>query len=123
MPSYSQLSTGAIVIRQSLLLQLVGLVWGIFVAATPFPRLALVAHIEAMTNGPMWLGIGLLLRTDFLNLADVGCLLVKASLVGNWTTIVVEMLNAWWGTKDLLSIVGNRMRFCLSKRCVEANGI
>ena len=116
MPSNSQLSTGATVIRQSLLIQLFGLVWGVFVAATPFPRLALVVHIEAMTNGPMWLGVGLLLRTDFLNMADVGCFLVKASVVGNWITLVVEILNTWWGTKDLLSLVCNRMRFCLSKR-------
>lgn len=108
MPSNSQLSTGATVIRQSLLLELVGLVWGLFVAATPFPRLALVAHIEAMTNGAMWMGVGLLIRTNFLSLTDVGCFLLKASLVGNWTMILVEMLNAWWGTKDLLPIVGNR---------------
>jgi hydroxylaminobenzene mutase len=48
------------------MLVLVGLVWGLFVPATPFPRLALGAHVQFVTNGILFIVIAtplLALRT------------------------------------------------------------
>jgi (hydroxyamino)benzene mutase len=105
MPSANQLSGSESIIRQSLLMQLVGLVWGMFVSQTPFPRLALIAHIEAMANGAMWLGVGVVLQTNFMSVSNTGLLILRASLATNWVWLVSEALNGWWGTKNFLSIV------------------
>jgi (hydroxyamino)benzene mutase len=107
MPSASQLAQSGSIISQSLLMLLAGLVWGLFVAQTPYPRLALIAHIEAMANGPMWLGVGILLQTDFMSVSNTGLVILQASLVGNWVWLVTEALNGWWGTKNFLFIVSH----------------
>jgi len=105
MPSANQSSTATLLIQQSILLQLFGLTWGVVISETPFPRLALIAHIEAMTNGPMFLCVGLLLQTNFLTLPDIGCWFMKVAMITDWPIMLVEVLNAWWGTNSLLSIV------------------
>jgi hydroxylaminobenzene mutase len=115
MPSATQLSGSTTIIRQAILMCFAGLVWGMFVPAATYPRLALVAHIEAMSNGPMWLGIGAVLQTDFMSVSDTGFLVLKASLVGNWIWLVTEALNGWWGTKDFLSIVSHSWGDFLAK--------
>ena len=105
MPSINQSSTATLLIQQSILLQLFGVTWGFVVPATPFPRLALVPHLQAITSSTMFLSFGLLLYTDFLTLPDIGCWFMKWSMITDWAIMLVEVLNAWWGTKDLLALV------------------
>ena len=71
---------------------MVGLVWGLVVPACPFPRLALVAHIQLTTNGIMYLVAGLS---------------AKILIAGPWLTWLVmlsEMANGWWGARNMLPI-------------------
>jgi hydroxylaminobenzene mutase len=42
-------------LRQGAVYMLVGLVWGMVVPASPFPRLALGAHIQLTAHGVMFL--------------------------------------------------------------------
>jgi hydroxylaminobenzene mutase len=104
MPSANQLSGSKFVIRQALLMTLVGLVFGMFIPQAPFPRLALVGHIEAVTNGPMWLGVGAVIHSDFMSVSDTGLLILRVGVLSNWASITTECLNGWWGT-TFLSIV------------------
>ena len=56
-----------------------------------------------MTSGAMFLSLGLLPYTDFLTLSDIGCWFMKAGMIIDWPIMLVEALNAWWGTKGLFS--------------------
>jgi hypothetical protein len=48
-------------LRQGAVFMLVGLVWGMVIPATAFPRFALTAHIQLTANGVMFLVAGLVI--------------------------------------------------------------
>jgi (hydroxyamino)benzene mutase len=87
---------------------LIGLVWGMIVPATPFPRLALTAHIQLTGNGVMFLVAGLvILHLPFAS----GGWWVKVLVAGPWLTwpvVLSEMANAWWGARDMLPIAASQ---------------
>ena len=87
-----------------LMLVLVGLVWGLVVPNTPYPRLALGAHIQFETNGLLFI----VLATLLLALPHrVGRLSVRVMLLAAWLTWAMalsEVANAWWGTNQMLPI-------------------
>jgi (hydroxyamino)benzene mutase len=87
-------------------LLLFDLCWGFVVGLTPFPKLALTAHIQFMAEGSMVLLAGFLTeKTDLMTLSRGQCWTVWAGMVAVWPTLLSEVANAWWGTKDLLPIV------------------
>jgi len=64
-------------------LVLAGLVWGLVIPGTPFPRLALGAHIQFVTNGLLLMA----LATAMLTLPHrVGIRSIWAMLVAAWLT-------------------------------------
>lgn len=83
---------------------LAGLVWGLVIPVTPFPRLALGAHIQFVTNGLLFM----VLATVLLALPHrVGIRSIWAMVVAAWLTwgmAVSEVANAWWGTTQMLPI-------------------
>src|SRR5580700_7153751 len=89
-------------LRQGAVYMLVGLVWGMVIPATPFPRLALTAHIQLTANGIMFLVAGLVI----LYLPMAKCRISEKLLViGPWLTwpvMLSEMANAWWGARNML---------------------
>jgi len=87
-----------------LILVLVGLVWGLFVAGTPHPRLALGAHIQFVTNGMLFiiLATALLALPHNVGVKSVWVMLGAAWLT--WAMALSEVANAWWGTTQMLSI-------------------
>lgn len=87
-------------------LMLFGLCWGFYVPHTPFPRLALTAHIGCMSNGVMIILGGMLVeRTDLVKLSETQVKIVWAAMVGTWPVLMTECANAWWGTNGILPIV------------------
>ena len=92
------------ILVHGLMLVLVGLVWGLVVPNTPYPRLALGAHIQFETNGLLFI----VLATLLLALPHrVGRLSVRVMLLAAWLTWAMalsEVANAWWGTKQMLPI-------------------
>jgi hydroxylaminobenzene mutase len=95
-------------LRQGAVYMLVGLIWGMIVPSTPFPRLALGAHIQLTANGIMFLVAGLVML--HLPIAKSG-LSAKLFIAGPWLTWLVmlsEMANAWWGTKNMLPIAAGQ---------------
>ncbi|WP_292993694.1 hypothetical protein [Nitrosomonas sp.] len=51
------------ILIHGLALVLVGIIWGLVMPHTPFPRLALSAHIQAVLNGMLFTLMAVLLLT------------------------------------------------------------
>jgi hydroxylaminobenzene mutase len=92
------------ILIQGLLLVMVGLLSGFVVPHTPYPRLALGAHVQFVSNGLLFLVMGVLL----LKLPhNVGPKSTAVMLLATWLTWVMafsEAANAWWGTTQMLPI-------------------
>lgn len=85
-------------------LVLAGLVWGLLIPGASFPRLALGAHIQFVTNGLLLMA----LATAMLTLPHrVGIKSIWAMVVAAWLTwgmAISEVANSWWGTTQMLPI-------------------
>ena len=95
---------GKQILIHGLALVLAGLVWGFAPPLTPYPRLAVGAHIQFETNGLLFVVLGILvLRLPH----SAGSGAVRAIVVSAWLTWLMalsEVANAWWGTNQLLPV-------------------
>jgi (hydroxyamino)benzene mutase len=95
---------GKQILMQGLVLILTGLLWGFALPRTPYPRLAVGAHMQFETNGLLFVVIAVLL----LKLPHrVGNTAVRVLVVSTWLTWLMtlsEVANAWWGTNRTLPI-------------------
>lgn len=101
-------SGGRQIVTHGLTLILAGLAWGLAIPATPYPRLALGAHIQFETNGTLFLLLGILLLTvpHSVGIKSVWVIIVSAWLT--WLMALSEAANAWWGTNQLLPIAAKQ---------------
>lgn len=87
---------------------MVGLLWGTVFNNTPYPRLALTAHIQLMLHGMLFILLAvLLLKLDH----GVGPKSVRVMILSVWLAWVMafsEIANAWWGTSQMLVIAGTQ---------------
>lgn len=92
------------ILFHGLMLIMVGLIWGFVVPNTPFPRLALGAHIQFMTNGLLIVVMAaLLLKLPHdVGSKSAGVMLIATWLI--WPMALSEAANAWWGTNAMLPI-------------------
>jgi hydroxylaminobenzene mutase len=99
---------GRQIVTHGLTLILVGLAWGLAIPMTPYPRLALGAHIQFETNGMLFLLLGILLLTipHSVGIKSVWVVIVSAWLT--WLMALSEVANAWWGTNQLLPIAAKQ---------------
>lgn len=95
---------GRQILMHGMALFLVGLVWGLYVPQTPFPRLALTAHIEFGVNGMqlMLMAILLLKLPHSVGTRSMVVLVINAWLT--WVMMASEICNAYWGTNGILPI-------------------
>ena len=97
-------STNRQLLFHGLTLILAGLLWGLVVPATPFPRLALGAHIQFMVNGMLFV----IMATMLIALPNaVGSRSLRLMVIAAWLTWAMalsEVANAWWGTQQTLPI-------------------
>jgi hydroxylaminobenzene mutase len=91
-------------LRQGAIYIMVGLLWGLVVPAAPFPRLALVAHIELTAHGVMFLVAGLVISHLPLTANGMASRILVAAPWMTWLVMLSEMANAWWGTTKTLPI-------------------
>jgi (hydroxyamino)benzene mutase len=99
---------GRYILIHGLLLVMVGLLWGFVVPHTPYPRLALGAHIQFLTHGLL---IILMAAISIKLPHDVGpksaaVMLLAAWLI--WPMALSEAANAWWGTTQILPIAASQ---------------
>ena len=96
------------ILIHGIVLVLAGLVWGIAVPATPYPRLALGAHIQFMVNGMLFtiLAIALLALPHAIGPKSVRVMVASAWLT--WLMALSEVANSWWGTTQTLAIAASQ---------------
>jgi len=96
------------ILVHGLVLVMVGLLWGFVVPHTPYPRLALGAHIQFVTNGLLIIVMAALLIKLPHNVGpkSAGVILVAAWLT--WPMALSEAANAWWGTTQMLPIAAGQ---------------
>lgn len=92
------------ILIHGLFLVLFGLVWGLVVPHTPYPRLALGAHIQFETNGVLFIIMALLLFKVPHNVGLKSVYVMLASVWLTWLMGLSEAANAWWGTTQMLPI-------------------
>lgn len=89
-------------------LVLAGLVFGFVPPLTPYPRLALGAHIQFVTNGMLFLVLATVVLT-VPNRSGPGS--VRVMVVSAWLTWLMalsEAANAWWGANQMLPIAARQ---------------
>jgi len=95
-------------LRQGAVYMMVGLVWGIAVPATPFPRLALGAHLQLTAHGVMYLVAGLVILHLGPGTGSVPRRILIAGPWLTWPVMLTEMANGWWGTRNMLPIAAQQ---------------
>jgi (hydroxyamino)benzene mutase len=95
---------GRHILIHGLMLVMVGLLWGFLVPQTSYPRLALGAHIQFVTNGILIITMAavLLQIPNSAGPKSAGVMLLAAWLT--WPMAFSEVANAWWGTAQMLPI-------------------
>ena len=74
------------------------------VPLTPFPRLGLTAHIQFTSNGLLYTLLGVVLLAVPHNVGSKSLLVMLLSAVLTWIMLASEIANAWWGTREILSL-------------------
>jgi hydroxylaminobenzene mutase len=95
-------------LRQGAVFMMVGLLWGMAVPTTPFPRLALGAHIQLTGTGVMFLVAGLVIARLDLGAGRFSRRILVGSPWLTWPIMLTEMANAWWGTRNMLPIAAQQ---------------
>ncbi len=83
---------------------LVGLVWGLAVPHTPYPRLALGAHIQFEGSGVLFIVVAILLFKLPHNVGRKSIWVMLLAVWLTWAMALSEVGNAWWGTIQMLPI-------------------
>jgi (hydroxyamino)benzene mutase len=96
------------ILIHGLFLVLFGLVWGLVIPHTPYPRLALGAHIQFETNGMLFIIMALLLIKVPHQVGIKSVWVMLASVWLTWLMALSEAANAWWGTTQMLPISANQ---------------
>ncbi|MBS0423918.1 MAG: hypothetical protein JSR71_05710 [Proteobacteria bacterium] len=96
------------ILIHGLALVLAGIVWGLVIPHTPFPRLALSAHIQAVLNGMLFILMAALLLTLPHKVSARSALVMLIAACLTWLTVISEIANAWWGTAGSLSIAAQQ---------------
>jgi hydroxylaminobenzene mutase len=96
------------ILLQGLMMVMVGLLWGLVVPHTPFPRLALGAHIQFETDGMLFIVAGVLLLAvpHRVGRKSVGVMLLAVWCT--WGMALSEVANAWWGTTKMLPLAAQQ---------------
>jgi len=87
---------------------LAGIIWGLVIPHTPFPRLALSAHIQAVLNGMLFILMAVLLLTLPHKVSARSALIMLIAVCLTWLTVISEIANAWWGTAESLAIAAQQ---------------
>ncbi len=96
------------VLLHGLLMVMAGLLVGFVVPQTPYPRLALGAHIQFVSNGLLFviLAVSLAVLPHRVGARSLAVVVLAAWLT--WGMGLSEVANAWWGTTQMLPIVADQ---------------
>jgi hydroxylaminobenzene mutase len=99
---------GKQILIHGLALILAGLLWGFAPPLTPYPRLAIGAHVQFETNGLLFVVLGILLAKvpNCIGGNAVWVIVVSAWLT--WLMALSEVANAWWGANQMLPVAAGQ---------------
>lgn len=81
-------------------------IWGLNIANTPYPRIALSTHLNLIQEGLLAIAAGLITRDPTLiKLNTWQTNLVVWSHLGLWVLDTASACNAYWGTNKFLKLV------------------
>jgi (hydroxyamino)benzene mutase len=89
-------------------LVLTGLVWGLVVPHTPYPRLALTAHVQFESNGMLIIILAILLIRLPHRVGTKSAFVMLLAAWLTWLMALSEVANSWWGTNQLLPIAAGQ---------------
>jgi len=101
-------SGGKQVLIHGLALIFAGLIWGFAPPLTPYPRLALGAHLQFETNGLLFVVLGILLLKLPHRVGDKAVAVIVVSAWLTWLMALSEVANAWWGSSQMLPIAAKQ---------------
>jgi hydroxylaminobenzene mutase len=99
---------GRQILIHGLMFVLAGLVWGLVVPLTPYPRLALTAHIQLVSNGMLFIILAILLLALPHRVGVKSLCVMSVSVWLTWAMALSEVANAWWGTNQMLPIAASQ---------------
>jgi hydroxylaminobenzene mutase len=95
---------GQEILLNGLALVFAGLLWGLAVPHTPYPRLALGAHIQLELNGLLLIVMAALLLKFDNDVGQRSIIVMRLSAWLTWPMALSEAANSWWGTKSILPL-------------------
>jgi hydroxylaminobenzene mutase len=101
-------SGGKQILMQGLALILAGLLWGFAASLTPYPRLAVGAHIQFETNGLLFVVLGILVLALPHRVGGKSVLVIAISAWLTWLMALSEVANAWWGANQMLPVAAGQ---------------
>jgi (hydroxyamino)benzene mutase len=101
-------SGGRQILIHGMVLVLVGLMWGLVVPNTPYPRLALGAHIQFVANGMLFIVLATLLLALPHSVGRKSVWVMVLSVWLTWAMALSEAANTWWGTTQMLPIAASQ---------------
>src|SRR2546423_3781821 len=106
-PSPDQESLSISLIQSGSTMFLGGLIVGLLVYASKYPRITLYAHIEGTSYGLSMVVIGLLIGTTKYvgKLSEWECYLVWMSQIVGWPMWLSQLCQCFWGTNQMNKIV------------------
>jgi len=99
---------GKQILIHGLALILAGLLWGFAPSLTPYPRLAVGAHIQFETNGLLFVALGILLLKLPHSVGDKAVWVIVVSAWLTWLMALSEVANAWWGANQMLPVAAGQ---------------
>ena len=87
---------------------LVGLLWGLVIPHTRYPRLALGAHVQFEDSGLLFIAEAILLLTLPHRVGGKSVLIMLLAVWLTWAMALSEVANSWWGTTQLLGIAASQ---------------
>lgn len=99
---------GKQILTHGLALVLAGLLWGFGPPLTPYPRLAVGAHIQFEMNGLLFAVLGILLLQLPHRVGGKAVWVMVASAWLTWLMALSEVANAWWGASQILPIAAKQ---------------
>lgn len=101
------MTAGRQILIQGMLFILVGLLWGLAVPHTPFPRLAVGAHLQFEQSGLVFMLVGIVLLTLPHRVGSKSLVVLLITVGLTWLMALSEVANAWWGTIQMLPIAAH----------------
>ncbi len=99
---------GKQILIHGLALILAGLLWGFAPSLTPYPRLAVGAHIQFETNGLLFVVFGILLLKLHHSVGGRAVWVMVVSAWLTWLMALSEVANAWWGANQMLPVAAGQ---------------